>query len=177
MPGKNSTRTTDRKKKWQFPIHSALSDKEWSESSVQRMLRSVHAANPALLNQPDEEGIRPLSIATFEGNLTAVSTLLELAAPELARGNDVLGLEHSDNFHETAMSRNLALLRQTPRFLMHEMLGDASKTLRAGYIKNKLPKCTCGKCTNGWLSPRMRFRLRGEIVIELSSFKGGTEKV
>ena len=32
----------------------------------------------------------------------------------------------------------------------------------AEYIKKGKFGCTCGMCTDGWLSPRMRFRLLGE---------------
>lgn len=153
------------KSEWKFPIHSALSDKKWTEESVTRMLRNVYAANPLLLSQPDEDGLRPIAVAAIEENFDAIKTMLESAGPKLAQGEDVLGLQQSDNFHETAMSHNLQLLRQTPRFMIHEMLDNACKLLTEGYIKHKIPTCTCGKCTAGWLSPRMRFRLRGTLTL------------
>lgn len=152
------------KMEWKFPIHSALSDKNWTEDSIQRMLRSVYAANPVLLNQPDEDGLRPIAVAAMQENFDAVRVMLEVAGPKLAQGEDVLGLQLHDNQHETAMSHNLRLMRQVPRFMIQESLDNACKVLREGYIKNKLPACTCGKCSAGWLSPRMRFRLRGTLL-------------
>ena len=126
------------------------------------MIRNVYTANPSLLNQPDEDGLRPIAIASIQENYDAIKTMLDIAGPKLAQGEDVLGLQLADNQHETAMSHNLLLLRQTPRFMIHELLDNACKVLTEGYIKNKIPACRCGRCTAGWLSPRMRFRLRGE---------------
>ncbi|KAI0697807.1 hypothetical protein BC835DRAFT_738615 [Cytidiella melzeri] len=160
MPQNTSSGPSNAKMEWKFPVHSALSDEKWSDKSVEKMLRSVYKANPVLLNQPDERGMRPITVAAIQGSANALKVMLEVAGPQLAQGEDVLGLEHADDSNETAISRNLALLQQTPRFVIHEMLDNACKVMREGYIKCKLPKCVCGKCTAGWLSPRMRFRLR-----------------
>lgn len=162
MASRNDTKRVDARMEWKFPVHSALGDKKWSRESIEKMLRSVYAANPVLLNQPDERGARPIAIAAIGENCDAIKVMLTIAGPKIAQGEDVLGLQHGDNNQETAISHNLALLRQSPRWLIHEMLDDACKVLRDGYIKNKLPKCVCGKCTAGWLSPRMRFRMRGK---------------
>ncbi|KAI0092336.1 hypothetical protein BDY19DRAFT_991048 [Irpex rosettiformis] len=165
MSATEKTKRPDAKMEWKFPVHSALSDEKWSGDSIERMLRSVYTANPVLLNQPDERGVRPITIAAIKEKSEAIMVMLEVAGPKLAQGEDVLGLEHCDDKQETAISHNLALLRKSQRYLIHEMLDNACKTLREGYINNKLPKCVCGKCTEGWLSPRMRFRLR-EIAHE-----------
>ena len=161
MASRDDMKRANAKMEWKFPVHSALGDSKWSNDSIERMLRSVYAANPVLLNQPDERGARPIAIAAIEGNYDAIKVMLTIAGPKLAQGEDVLGLQNGDDNQETAISHNLALLRKSPRYLIHEMLDEACKALRDGYIKNKLPECVCGRCTAGWLSPRMRFRMRG----------------
>ena len=55
-------------------------------------------------------------------------------------------------------------------YLVQKALGGLSAAeTEEVYIKKRKFGCTCGMCTDGWLSPRMRFRLRGEVNFGHSS--------
>jgi len=48
---------------------------------------------------------------------------------------------------------------------MQKALGGLPAAETEGeYIKKRRFGCTCGMCTDGWLSPRMRFRLAGNVL-------------
>ena len=127
-----------------------------------RILRTAYAADPTSISQPDDNGLLPITVAIMVENLIAINTLLELAAPGMAAGGDPLGLQVPNDQQETPVSYNVRLLRESPRFVIHDLLEGASSDITRAYIQHKMPECTCGRCSQGWLSPRMHFRLRGQ---------------
>jgi hypothetical protein len=151
-----------------YPLHHAIKDKACSEQALIRILKSAYEQNPESIGMANDRGLRPITVAIVAENLTAINTLLELAAKKMAAGEDPLGLQLPDKEHETALSYNVRLLRQCPRFLIHDLLDGASRDISKAYIKHKMPPCTCEKCTHRWLSPKMRFRLRGESCLAYS---------
>ena len=52
----------------------------------------------------------------------------------------------------------------TCEYLLKKAISLPVTPTEAEYIKKRKFGCTCGMCTDGWLSPRMRFRLSGELV-------------
>ncbi|GJE99346.1 hypothetical protein PsYK624_156000 [Phanerochaete sordida] len=143
-----------------FPLHHAIQDKSLSEGDIMRILRNAFANDPACIGRPDNNGLRLISVAIAAANVTAINTLLELAATGMAAGEDPLGLLVPDSAQETPVSHNVRLLRESPRFVIHDLLDGATENITKAYIQHKMPACTCGKCAGCWLSPRMRFRLR-----------------
>ncbi len=127
-----------------------------------RKIREAYADDPMSLIQPNDQGLSPMSVAAIAGNLPAINVLLDIARPKMAEGEDVLGLQDVDDNQETPSSYNFRILRENPRFKIHDLLEASSKELKDAVVRNRLPACTCGKCTGKWLSPRMRFRLRGK---------------
>lgn len=158
MPVRFATPETIRMK---YPLHHAIRDKAYSEEDIMHVIHDAYDADPTCISQPDNTGLRPIMVAIKVENLTAVNTLVEVAAPMMAQGEDPLGLQTPDEQQETPLSCNVRLLRESPRFVIHDLLDGASLGITKSFIEHKLPACTCGRCTSGWLSPRMRFRLRG----------------
>ena len=145
-----------------YPLHHAIRDRTRSEEDTMKFLRAAYALDPACIARPDNTGTTPIMVAIATENLTAVNTLVELAAAEMAQGEDPLGLQMPNGQQETPLTYNVRLLRESPRFLIHDLLDGASRDITKAFVQHKLPVCTCGRCTSGWLSPRMRFRLRGK---------------
>lgn len=145
-----------------YPLHHIISDTTSTEQGTTRFIRAMFIADPECIRRPDELGMTPLSVAILRENAAAITALLELASPLMAQGQDPLGLQVPDRQHETAVMQNARLLRANKRFLIHDLLEGASKDITLAYIYNMLPVCSCGKCTEGWLSSKMRFRLRGK---------------
>ncbi|KAJ3544318.1 hypothetical protein NM688_g5758 [Phlebia brevispora] len=143
-----------------YPLHSAIRSTGLTEQSVIQTLREAYTSDPSSLSQVDDEGRTPIAVAAITANLPAVIALLEIAGEQTAEGDDLLGLQVTDKMSETAASHNLRILSENPRFQINNMLEKASRELRDGFIRNSLPPCICRKCTEGWFSPRMRFRLR-----------------
>lgn len=149
-----------------YPLHHAIQDKTCSDEAIMHILRSAHAADPTSIGRPDSSGLRPITAAITAQNLAAINTLLDLAASDMAAGDDPLELQVPDDQQETPVLYNVRLLRENPRFVIHNLLDGASSDITKAYIQHKIPPCTCGKCTQRWLSPRMRFRLRGEYTLD-----------
>lgn len=151
-----------------YPLHAAIRDTTLTEDAVTKILREAYAKDQAFLSQVDDEGRTPIAVAAISANLPVVMTLLDLSRRQMEQGDDVLGVQVADNLQETAASHNLRILGEDPRFRINTLLQMASRGLSDGFIKHRLPPCVCGKCTDGWFSPRMRFRLRGTSPIASS---------
>ena len=50
-------------------------------------------------------------------------------------------------------------------YLLKKAMSLPVTATEAEYIKKRRFGCTCGMCTDGWLSPRMKFRLSGELFL------------
>lgn len=145
-----------------YPLHLAIKNPSCSEQAIMQLLQDAFTKNEASIGAPDDTGARPITVAIAAGNVTAVQTLVALATPRMAAGEDPLGLHAPDADGDTPFTQNVRLMQMSPRFVIHDVLDGASRDITKAFMRNKLPACTCGKCSSGWLSPRMRFRLRGK---------------
>lgn len=156
----------DSGSKPRYPLHTALRDPSSSERHILHVLREAYKQDPSSLAQVDDEGHTPLAVAVMTANVPAIAGLVDMSYVERAQGDDILGLYFADRSQETPASHNLRILRENPRFRIYDILETASKELTDAFIKRRLPPCVCGKCEGGWLSPRMRFRLRGKQITQ-----------
>ncbi|KDQ62412.1 hypothetical protein JAAARDRAFT_54366 [Jaapia argillacea MUCL 33604] len=159
-----------------YPLHSiVVSDKE---CTVETTIRALVAAKPSLLHSRDAHGVTPLFLAACNGTSFAVRTLLELGAGENG------GCERRDNADGLAPLEALAAGMRTDRELCETLMGKwdgfRQDDLRKKYLlKKAMGKvadglgeedcvkmwrwgCSYGQCVEGWLSPRMRWRLKAQ---------------
>ncbi|CAL1705669.1 unnamed protein product [Somion occarium] len=171
-----------------YPIHYAIATASSQESSRHRnvrtslkdTIRNIHAADHGSIHLPDEAGATPLHYAASRCNLLAIRALLECESEgdlrtDLKRRDNILGTTPLEAC-EWAM-RNI---REDPESLEDAWSGHPDEGLRCSYILRKAAGenvgdeatfiesrrwgCTCGNCLEGWLSPRMRYRLMSEAA-------------
>lgn len=175
----------------EFPIHRemALGSPLYEELGIgqpppptmplEQFLRTVYQNNPALIHLQDDNGMTPLHVAASSFNKPAIEKLLQTgAAADLQRRDNLIQKTPLEMTEFICMSHT-----RTKRDALANMLGlhvlepypvdglkcayvlrkAAGETLgtEAEYIKQRQWGCTCGQCTEGWLSRRMRFRIRG----------------
>jgi len=140
-------------------------------------------ADPQSIHKPDQGGFTPIFVALGVVNMPAIRTLLRLGVRE-----DLDSFSNTEGV--TAPEKLQASMRATREFseaLLPTWDGYSTDALKAEFLVKcvmGLPTtvddeteyaakrkwgCTCGTCTGGWLSPRMRFRLRGDFNGTLSS--------
>ncbi|THH28406.1 hypothetical protein EUX98_g5788 [Antrodiella citrinella] len=162
-----------------LPLHHAIGASSGGGSiggtSIDRFIVSYHATNPGGIHQQDDSGMTPLHVAAGLMNKLAVETLLK---PEIAGAES--DLNRRDNVNgktplevlEASMRNNAefkAVMLQRSNdpypdeglqcaYLLRKAMAEPVGTLEE-YVKMKRFGCTCNKCTDGWLSPRMRYRL------------------
>ena len=132
----------------------------------------------------DTNGFMPVHVAAVNENIHALRVLLELDPSGIVE--DLKDRKNKDGV--TPLEGLESSMRSTKEFLetlMGAWKGYSDDGLKCeyilkramglpmvvnkseeeeDYIKKKKFGCTCGKCTDGWLSPRMRFRLLGGFV-------------
>lgn len=160
-----------------FPLHFALINLPRSE--VPNAIRSFHAVDSNLIHKQDQDGFTLLYLAAAQGNAPAVSTLLELgAASDLNNYANKEGMTPLERIDETMRSErefSETLLQQWDGYSGEQLAVQAMLTRALGvfpegmndetYAEKKKWGCTCDQCTDGWLSPRMRFRLDYESAL------------
>jgi len=126
----------------------------------------------------DVYGLTPVHIAAASDNAHALRTLLSLDPRGIAedlkdrKNQDGItpleGLEISMRSMKESMETLVGVWRGysddalTCEYLLKKAM--ELPMVAAGeeeYIKKRKFGCTCGMCTDGWLSPRMRFQLLG----------------
>lgn len=137
------------------------------------VIRSSYKRDPNSIHLRDPGGNTPIALAAFRGNHFAVNVLLELGVEE-----DLSDRNNSDSL--TPLERCERTLRDSREFsetLLGMWTGYDENFLktRAAFLRAKGVDvgtdeefiertkwgCTCGKCTDGWLSARMRLSLEG----------------
>lgn len=156
----------------EYPLHFAIANIKTPEISA--ILTGAHALDPAIIHQPDFMGFTPLFVAAGSQNLPALRTLLNLGVAGDLRNT-------SNKCHMTPLEKLQDTMRDTREFvetmrlsdgyspeelaceyLLKEAMGMPLIAQSEGeYIVKRRFGCTCGSCTDQWLSPRMRFRLQG----------------
>jgi hypothetical protein len=168
----------DRKSR--FPVHILVANEK--SANVDNMLRTVYAANPNSICTRDENGYSPIWIAAAAGNIHAARSLISLFSlthplpavhPNLTnRLNDVFltPLEKASERMRSEREFSETLLQTWEGYkdedLMLEVLlkramgMDVTEGTNEEYVRKRKWGCTCGQCDDGWMSKRMRFRLK-----------------
>ncbi|PPQ84753.1 hypothetical protein CVT26_014688, partial [Gymnopilus dilepis] len=171
-----------------YALHTAVATNKGP--SITAVLRAAFQADPTCIHEKDIHNYTPMHIAAAERNVLAVRTLLELdfegirADLEDGENDDSVtpleGLQStmrsSREFSETLLGKwdghgNDALACEY--MLMKAMGMEVPFGARSEeeYIKKKKFGCTCGACTDGWLSPRMRYRLSEQAAEQVDLFR------
>ena len=162
----------------QYPIHFKIANKS---PSVAQVIRAYHQGDAGSVHKRDVNGFLPVHVAACSENLQALRALLELDPNGMAE--DLKDLKNTEGM--TPLEMLESSMRSSKEFMetmMEVWNGYSDKGLTCEYLLKKamnLPVtgteeeyikkgkfgCTCGMCTDGWLSPRMRFRLTGEFFL------------
>jgi hypothetical protein len=159
-----------------YPLHRAIGINK--TSSVAAIILAAHQANAGNVRMRDVYGLTPVHIATASDNAHALRTLLSLDPLGIAEDlqdsknqdgiTPIEGLEISMRSARESMETLVGVWRGYSddalicEYLLKKAMG--LPMVAAGeeeYIKKRKFGCTCGMCTDGWLSPRMRFQLLG----------------
>ncbi|ETW75151.1 hypothetical protein HETIRDRAFT_330631, partial [Heterobasidion irregulare TC 32-1] len=153
---------------------------EWrenlDEAGMNVCIHATHAMAPTLVHEQDDLGYTPLHIAASLGNVRAVQDLIALGVEEdLAKrdyGDGRTPLEvcmkqacDSKEKQETYVELDTDYLRV--QWLLQQAMGYPGLENEVLYVRKRKFGCTCEQCEDGWLSPRMRFRL---YSYDLTSF-------
>jgi hypothetical protein len=155
-----------------FPLHfQIMNDKS---HAVMSYIIEAHTNDVGSIRIPDDMGVTPVFMAAVSSNYHALETLIALgAADQLSHRSNVykrtpleacqkqltddrqfsraFGVDDSDS--EKKKLRCIAKLKRAMG--MPEMDGVTDED----YAEQAKYGCTCGECTEGFLSPRMRYRL------------------
>ncbi|CAA7262588.1 unnamed protein product [Cyclocybe aegerita] len=169
--------------KAQYPLHCAISNTK--DPSIIQLIRVAHNIDAASIRKHDVNGLTPVHIAASGENLHALRVLLELDPSGIAK--DLKDAHNREGMTPLeALRSSMRSIREFSETLLSAWKGYTDEGLRCEYIMTKamgLPLgvgeeteeeyvkkrkfgCTCGKCTGGWLSPRMRFRLTAQADIQ-----------
>lgn len=160
-------------------IESTAQPSGLSTEDVADAIREAYRRDPALIRQKDNRGFALIHTAANAANLRAIQALLALpsesgvvedalcsmenqaerTAVELCE-HYMLNLKHHAqtlpdqqwNGHSPDALRCEILLKNAEGFGMIPLSEEA-------YIASRKWGCTCERCTDGWLSERMRYRM------------------
>ncbi|KAK0190556.1 ankyrin repeat family protein [Armillaria mellea] len=154
-----------------FPLHYSIVGN--TTPAITDTIQSFFDKDPLSISRPDPDGLRPIFIATASQNIHAVRKLLELGVR-----HDLFNYENGDGLTPLEMLQgSMRSVREFSETLLSFWNGYPESSLRIEYLlKNAMNisvdglsddeyvslnkyGCTCGRCSDGWLSPRMRFQL------------------
>ena len=155
---------------------------------VGNVIRSEYASNPSNIRKKTADGFTPIHMAAAVQNVHALRTLLELGVgDDLQDSANKLGttpLEALDSamrsnrqFMDTMLGvwNGYSVEDLTCQYLLKWAMGmPLVPPSEAEYVHQRKYGCTCGQCTDGWLSPRMRFRLAGMQFFLLALSRNNT---
>ena len=158
----------------QFPFHHEIANNK--TPSVVQVIRAAHRADARSVHKRDVDGLMPVHVAAASENVHALRALLELDPNGMAE--DLKDAKNKEGLTPLEVLESMLSTRKSmdpwsgykreglscEYFLKKAMRSPVTET-EAEYIEKRKFGCTCGECTDGWLSPRMRFRLLGEILI------------
>ncbi|KAI0330692.1 hypothetical protein GY45DRAFT_733716 [Cubamyces sp. BRFM 1775] len=145
-------------------------------------IRDAYGQNPAAVRQKDDRGFTPLHAAAYAVNAQAVRTLLALPATsgvleDIRERDNVAGrtpLELCEQKMRDIKESMQTLLGTWPGhnsdalrvvYMLKRAMGEDMSLAEDEFVDQRRFGCTCGQCTDGWLSPRMRYRLLSEAEI------------
>ncbi|KAI0360797.1 hypothetical protein OH77DRAFT_1586334 [Trametes cingulata] len=147
-------------------------------------IRDAYSRDVSLVRQKDDRGFTPLHVSAYAANLAAAKALLALPAEsgiadDLRARDNVAGrtpLELCEQKKRELKEMMQTIVGNWPGhnlealhivWLLKRAVGEDVGLGEDEFVNARRWGCTCGQCTEGWLSPRMRFRLRW--VAEVSS--------
>ncbi|KIJ65696.1 hypothetical protein HYDPIDRAFT_131072 [Hydnomerulius pinastri MD-312] len=156
-------------------LHTAIANNK--TPSIVEIIQTAFAADPNSLSEQDRRGFQPIHIAVVAENLPAVRALLSLGAQR-----DLFKRDNADSL--TPLELCASAMRSTREFSetlldIWDGYSDGSLMIKAAlkrgmgldmpgsdeeYARQKKYGCSCGKCVEGWLSPRMQFRLQADAA-------------
>ncbi|KAK0207153.1 ankyrin repeat family protein [Desarmillaria ectypa] len=144
-----------------YPLHYAIVDQNTPDIAM--VIKSFYDKDPASIHVPDDRGFLPVFVAVRAPNVHALNKLIEIGVAE-----DLNNMNNTDNTDNTEGVTPLEAVldsMQSTREFCEAMLGTwAAMKLPADGASQLQFGCTCGQCSGGWLSPRMRFAL--ECMVE-----------
>ncbi|PIL27415.1 hypothetical protein GSI_10563 [Ganoderma sinense ZZ0214-1] len=163
-----------------MPLHEIIKRGPLDEPvpDVDRAIRLAYTKDPALTKVKDESGLTPLHMAVKCENVSAVRSLLALPTEcgiraELDLHDHPQGLSPEEAC-KSAMSTTRRMMESitgtwsgwtftngAPHilYLIKRARGELAGIREDAFIHTIRWGCTCGQCADGWLSPRMRYRL------------------
>ncbi|KAG6888582.1 hypothetical protein C0995_007264 [Termitomyces sp. Mi166 len=148
------------------PIHWYI--RNGQDQQVVDVIRAYHAVYPQMIYQPDALGDTPLDVAIQVQKQQAYDTIRELHAVNRR------ALQQVPTRQVATPTETHTKLPALPRLVQDERYGYSTEELTFeynyrrvegmpdninDYIKQRRWGCTCGACTEGWMSPRMRCRI------------------
>ena len=167
----------------QYPVHYEIVNNK--TPSVAQVIRTAYQVDAGSVHKRDVIGFMPVHVAAARENVCALRTLLELdpngMAEDLKDEKNKEGMTPLEGL-ESSM-RSTKELAETLlgtwngysdeslscEYLLKKAMGSPVTATEAEYIRKRRfgsqlgSRCTCGTCMDGWLSPRMRFRLLSEF--------------
>ncbi|THH28394.1 hypothetical protein EUX98_g5790 [Antrodiella citrinella] len=152
-----------------YTLKGALKDRQMKPIDVS--IRECCSRNPAKLHEQDHRGLTPLHTAAMYSDLLSVKTLLELGAREdLTKRDNTDGMTPYEFIAEIMGRQRRQEEMRHGRWSGHpdqslEIAWTFEKAQNENvgtfqeYITKRKWGCTCGACIDGWMSPRMRFRI------------------
>ncbi|KAF8879191.1 hypothetical protein CPB84DRAFT_1793501 [Gymnopilus junonius] len=146
-----------------LPIHVAAASE--NVLAIQALL-ALYAPEPDvdraalqgdLKDRNNKNGLTPLEI--LDATMTSRREIMETLVGRW------------DGYEEAGVRCEYALKRALGERLFSFALGDANMVTEDEYVEKRKWGCTCGMCTDGWLSPRMRLRLSAQAGIQYDMLK------
>ena len=147
---------------------------------VDRAIRLVYAQDPELVKVKNESGFTPLQMAVRCENVSAVRSLLALPTESGTRAELDLHDHPQGHSPEEACRSVMSTTRRMMEsvtgtwpgwtfangaphilYLLKHARGELTGISEGAFVHTVRWGCTCGQCADGWLSPRMRYRLMG----------------
>ncbi|KAF8574034.1 hypothetical protein K439DRAFT_1399345 [Ramaria rubella] len=168
----------------QISLQSAINDT--NDESIAHIIQVAYNTEPTAIHKQDDHGFTPVYAAASTGNIHALRKLLDLGG-----GSDLTRCDNMDGFTPLeACMANMTLSREFSETLLscwdgYDTCGllcaatirrilfpDNTTLTDEEYVAKRKWGCTCGQCLEGWLSPRMRFRIEceGEITYDHMGF-------
>ncbi|CAA7262592.1 unnamed protein product [Cyclocybe aegerita] len=166
-----------------YPLHCAIGTTK--DPSITQLIRVAYNIDAGSIRKRDDSGLTPVHVAAASWNVHALRVLLALDPSGIAEdlkdaGNrDAMTPLEALRFVMRATRESSETLLgawdgHSDRELLCEYLVKKAMGLPLGlgeeteeeYLKKRKFGCTCGACTGGWLSRRMKFRLSAQADIQ-----------
>ena len=172
-----------------MPLHEIIERGPLDEPvpDVDRAIRLAYAKDSTFVKVKNESGYTPLHMAVKCENVSAVRSLLALPVESGIR--EELDLhDHPRGFSPEESCRSvMSVTRRSMEaitgtwpgwtftegaphilYLLKRARGELAGLSEDAFIHTLRWGCTCGQCADGWLSPRMRYRLMGAFLRHVS---------